>query len=316
MSVTRTILAADVTTLNVAAGADWRVQLPGVVCVDGRGGVISAQQDALLRDWLGEWQLVADHSWPLQDTTVLHVRNSTGDHMVKASSTSHHIRRELDAHRQFLNRLAIPVPQFEHGSARAGILVTRHVPGELVLGTRHEESPDVYTQAGAILRALQVPGAMSRDYVDDVIADARGALDVARGLMPEDQLTALRQFLDTMRPLPVRLHFTHGDYQPRNWLHHEGRISVIDFGRASQRSWVSDLVRLQNWQFVGRADLEDAFMGGMERALTDSDLTVLELETVRASIGTVVWAHRIGDAEFEQHGRDMVTRILARRRLR
>lgn len=240
----------------------------------------------------------------------MHVRNAHGDHIVKASSTSHHIERELRAHEQYLNRLRMPTPPLEHGSVDAGILVTRYLPGELVVGTPAERFPDVYQQAGAILRELQHPGAMSNDYLDELLAQVRVKLDLARGLLPERQLIVLQELVDTFRPRPVRLYFTHGDYQPRNWLYHEGKVSVIDFGRALQRSWVSDLVRLQHQQFLGRPELERAFMEGMKRRLTDTDLAVLRMETVHASVGTIVWAHRINDDAFEQHGREMVTRIL------
>jgi len=271
---------------------------------------LSARQNALVRAWLGDWELIADHSWPLQDTTVIHVRNADGDHIVKASMTSHHIGRELRAHKQFLNRLPIPTPRLEYGSAAAGILVTRYLPGELVLGTPAERLPDVYQQAGAILRDLQYPGAISNDYLDEVVARARETLELAHDLLPEPQLAALVQRVDRFRPRPVRLYFTHGDYQPRNWLYHEGKVSVIDFGRALQRSWVSDLVRLQHQQFLGRPDLEHAFLDGMKRRLTETDLAVLAMETLQASVGTIVWAHGTNDGAFEQHGRDMVARIL------
>lgn len=271
---------------------------------------ISARQDALLRAWLGDWELVADHSWPLQDTTVIRVRNAHGDHIVKASTTSHHIERELRAHEQFLNRLRIPTPRLEHGSVDDGILVTRYLPGELVLGTPAEHRADVYRQAGTILRNLQCPGEISHDYLDELVTRARETLDLARGLLPAPQLAALAERLDEFRPRPVRLYFTHGDYQPRNWLYHEGKVSVIDFGRAQQRSWVSDLVRMQHQQFVGHPDLERAFLDGMERRLSDTDLAILRFETLQASVGTIVWAHRIHDGAFEQHGREMIARIL------
>jgi aminoglycoside phosphotransferase len=271
---------------------------------------ISARQGALLHAWLGDWELVADHSWPLQDTTVIHVRNADGDHIVKASTTSHHIERELRAHEQFLNRLQLPTPQLEYGSADAGLLVTRYLPGGLVLGTPAEHRADVYQQAGAILRHLQCPGAISMSYLEELVTRARATVELARGLLPAPQLAALAKRLDEFRPRPVRLYFTHGDYQPRNWLYHEGKVSVIDFGRALQRSWVSDLVRLQHQQFVGHPDLESAFLDGMDRRLTEHDLAVLEMETVQASVGTIVWAHRIHDGVFERQGREMVARIL------
>jgi hypothetical protein len=64
-------------------------------------------------------------------------------------------------------------------------------------------------------------------------------------------------------PRTVPLYFTHGDYQPRNWVIDNGRVGVIDFGRGQDRSWVSDLVRLQNQQFTGHPERNRAFMAGL-----------------------------------------------------
>ncbi len=51
-------------------------------------------------------------------------------------------------------------------------------------------------------------------------------------------------------------------------------------------------------------------MEGLGRTLGTEDLEILRLETLRESAGTVVWAHRIGDKEFEEHGRQMIARFL------
>jgi aminoglycoside phosphotransferase (APT) family kinase protein len=172
----------------------------------------------------------------------------------------------------------------------------------------------VYRQAGGILGGLQRPGDVSADYFGEIVGATRERMEHAAGLVPEHELAALRRRVDAFRPFPVRLHFTHGDYQPRNWLYHHGKVSVIDFGRATQRSWVSDLVRLRNQQFHGRPDRERAFMDGMGRGFTEADAVILELETLHESIGTVVWAHSIADPVFEAHGRTMIRRMLGEER--
>lgn len=57
---------------------------------------ISSRQLELLTSWLGHFTVIQDHSWPLQDTTVLQLETEDGRHVtVKASLTSHHIRREI-----------------------------------------------------------------------------------------------------------------------------------------------------------------------------------------------------------------------------
>lgn len=102
------------------------------------------------------------------------------------------------------------------------------------------------------------------------------------------------------------------DYQPRNWLIHNGTVRVIDFGRADARPWVSDLVRLKNQQWLGRPDLEEAFMAGYGQPLTNTDMKVFTAESILQAVGTVVWAHDIGDGDFEQVGRTMLVNALSR----
>ncbi len=87
-------------------------------------------------------------------------------------------------------------------------------------------------------------------------------------------------------------------------------MRIIDFGRAQWRHWTSELVRLRHLQFVGRPELEAAFHTGLGREFGAVDETALRIEEISQSVGTVVWAHRIGDVQFEEHGRRMIRRIL------
>lgn len=287
--------------------------------------MLTPGQVHLLDSWLGEWHVVADLSWPLQDTRVLRVSSRRGEHIVKAARSgrpvSHHFTREIDAHLGVLAGLArsgadMPVPALEYHDRALGLIVTRFVPGSLVLGTADEADPQIFEQAGRILARLHVPGEISPEYGSSIVAATRALVGQARGLVADDRLDGLLALLarlsapDAAARRPVRLVFTHGDFQPRNWLVHDGRVSVIDFGRAAQRSWVSDLVRLRNQQFVGRSDLSETFDAGLARPLTADDRELLTLETVRDAVGTVVWAHGIGDDDFEAHGRAMVERVL------
>ncbi|ADX74348.1 hypothetical protein Asphe3_32400 [Pseudarthrobacter phenanthrenivorans Sphe3] len=109
----------------------------------------------------------------------------------------------------------------------------------------------------------------------------------------------------------MQLVTTHGDYQPRNWLEDDGEVKVIDFGRADARPWVHDVVRLAHQQFLGRPALEEAFYAGLERRITRPETGIWHLENLNQALGTVVWAHRIGDAAFQQSGVERVERIVA-----
>lgn len=273
---------------------------------------LTAGQLALLGEWLGTWETDEDYSWPLQVSTVLRVRNADGDHIVKASAPAA-IVAEIDAHRNVLGALSIPVPRLEHYCAVAGLLVTSYLPGTLTEGTAAEWDPETYRQAGALLAVIQVPGEICVDYVDRTRGKIRQRLADADGLVPAAQLTELSRRSALPRDHPVRMHFTHGDYQPRNWLSHDGTVGLIDFGQSAQRPWVRDLVRLRNQQFVRHPELECAFYEGLGRQaseISESDAAALTLATIAQSLGTVVWAHQMGQTDFLEHGRTMIERFL------
>lgn len=274
---------------------------------------ITDEQGRLLTSWLGSYTVVRDYSWPLQDTNVLHVVTPLGDgFIIKASTTSHHIHREIAAHAAGFAGLDGRVPALRHASARAGILVTEFLPGTLVEGTRAEDDPETYRQAGALLRCLHQPAGTSPHYAKALAKKTRAWMDRAQGLLPETQLTILAQELDGLDPGTVELVATHGDYQPRNWLQDNGLIKVIDFGRAERRPWVHDLVRLSHQQFVRRPELADAFYTGLGRTVGPAEADLWRLENLNQAIGTVVWANQLGDTAFEQAGRVMVERLLSR----
>ncbi|QHK20704.1 phosphotransferase [Pseudarthrobacter psychrotolerans] len=273
---------------------------------------ITEDQSRLLTSWLGEFSVVQDYSWPLQDTNVLHVATLPGEEfIVKASTTSHHIHREIAAHAGGFAGLHGRVPALRHASAKAGMLVMEFLPGVLVEGTMAEDDPETYRQAGELLARIHRPAGDSSTYAPALTAKTRAWMDRADGLLPESQLDSFEQELDALRPGVARLVATHGDYQPRNWLQDNGQIKVIDFGRAEPRPWVHDLVRLSHQQFVHRPELADAFREGLGKTVGRAELDVWRLENLNQAIGTVVWANQVGDTAFEQAGREMVERVLS-----
>lgn len=276
---------------------------------------LTTSQRTVLDEWFGTVDVLEDHSWPLQDTTVLRIRAAGREFIVKASRTSHHIDREIAAHRSFLVTSAAPVPKLVYSNEAEKLLVTEYLPGELVEGSPAEEDPSIYRQAGRVLAELLSPGDVSDTYMGRLRDRGLSLSDRAARLVDAGPLAAVRNRLEAVVPRPVPLFFTHGDYQPRNWLVHAGTVAVIDFGRAEQRPWTSDLVRLQFQQFVGRPDLEEAFHDGLGRDLDALDIEILELERIYQAVSTVVWANGIGDAGFEEHGRQMIDRLVDRSRL-
>ena len=90
----------------------------------------------------------------------------------------------------------------------------------------------------------------------------------------------------------MQLVTTHGDYQPRNWLHDQGQIKVIDFGRAADRPWLHDLVRLTNQQFLGQPGLGEAFYSGFGRRVQASEADMWQLENLNQALGR--WSGHTG----------------------
>jgi Ser/Thr protein kinase RdoA (MazF antagonist) len=272
---------------------------------------ITERQRALLHEWLGPYSVIADQSWPLQDTTVLHVAAADGSFIVKASTTSHHIRREIAAH-----HLGMPAPEdsfpvLRHASADAGILVTAFLPGTLVEGTPAEDDPETYRQAGGLLARLHRPAGTSTGYAKKLSYTTALLMKKGRDLLGGGALEQVERRLDALSPGPVHLVTTHGDYQPRNWLQDGGRIKVIDFGRADSRPWVHDLVRLSHQQFLRNPALEEAFYEGYGRRPGPAEADIWQLENLNQAIGTVVWAHGIGDHGFSRAGVEMLEQVLA-----
>jgi Ser/Thr protein kinase RdoA (MazF antagonist) len=275
-------------------------------------GLVTDDQSRLLESWLGPFMLVKDYSWPLQDTSVLHVATADGGNfIIKASTSSHHIRREITALQPGLPGLHGKASVLRHASAEAGVLVTEFLPGTSVEGSPAEHDPATYRQAGALLAKLHRPAGTSADYAKKLAYQTQLLIRSAHGLLGEDTLIGVAKELGRLDPGPAQLVTTHGDYQPRNWLDDQGQIKIIDFGRADARPWMHDLVRLTHQQFVGQPALEEAFYSGLGRRLQRSEADMWQLENLNQALGTVVWAHRIGDAAFEQSGVQRVERTLA-----
>jgi aminoglycoside phosphotransferase (APT) family kinase protein len=119
----------------------------------------------------------------------------------------------------------------------------------------------------------------------------------------------LRAEVNSWPTPPATLVPTHGDFQPRNWLIHEGLVSVIDYGRAGLRPPMSDFARLATRVFTRDPALERAFLDGY--GPDPRDPSAWRRVRVREAIGTAVWAHQVGDAAFEAQGHAMIADMLA-----
>jgi hypothetical protein len=272
---------------------------------------MSARQRALLDQWLPGARVERNHSWGLVETTVLELTWAGSRFIGKAGGpTDRHIERELYAHRHWLAAWtrAGRAPLLEHGDVEAKLLVTRYLPGELVLGSRYADAAPTYRQAGELLAALHGQVAVTDDdYERRANAKALGWLDGPHRIAAAAARRLRAEIAGWPTPAATLVP-THGDWQPRNWLIHRGTVSVIDFGRAALRPALSDFVRLAAGDFRRDARLAAAFLDGYGDDPREAG--AWHREQVREAVATAAWAHRVGDTGFEAHGHRMIAELL------
>ena len=195
-----------------------------------------------------------------------------------------------------------------HVDRDQNILATSYLPGTLVKDHAAAGDVDTYRQAGELPRRLSRSGAQTV-----------GGLRISDGC-PGDRLAGqrsphrrshgqrLRDAIAGHDHEPAALVPTHGDWQPRNWLIHEGRVSVIDLGRADWRPALTDLARLARQEWQGRPDLEAAFLSGY--GSDPREPAAWQRTLLREAIGTAVWAYQVGDQQFEAQGHQMISQAL------
>ncbi|ROS37172.1 aminoglycoside phosphotransferase family protein [Curtobacterium sp. PhB78] len=265
---------------------------------------------------------VADDSWGLLDTRVLHVVDGDDSYTVKASGQDNtHFPRELDAHRTVTDDLcaAGDTGALVAADEQHRVLVLERVPGHLALGTPDEHAPDVHRQAGAVLRRLHDHGTRhDPTFLLHEQAKALRALDAPHRISADvvARTRAALEMLPTDHP-DEPLVPTHGDFHPRNWIvddegdghgHGHGRLRVIDFGRFGWRPAAFDLTRLAVLHWQDDPALEAAFFDGYGDDPRESD--AWRWLQLREAVGTATWAYAVGDEGFEAQGHDMLRRAL------
>jgi hypothetical protein len=275
-------------------------------------GDLSPEQLALLHRWLPGARVETDHGWGLVETTVLEMTHEGSRFIVKAGGEGDaHIAREIHAHLSWLGPWTSRgrAPTFEYGDAAAKLLVTRHLPGDLVLGSEYADAPSTYRQAGELLALFHAQTSGTDDGYEGRENDkALGWLGGAHRIAP-DTVARLRAEIDEWPTPTSTLVPTHGDWQPRNWLVHDGVVSVIDFGRAAMRPAMTDFARLAVQDFGRDPELEAAFLDGYGADPREAD--AWHRNRIREAIGTAAWAYRVGDEPFEAQGHRMIAGALS-----
>ena len=279
--------------------------------------LLTQNQAKQLFEWLPDAQLIADLSWGLMDSTVLHIADERGDYVLKASRLDKlHVNREFNAHQSATRPLkeAGRAGELLHADLDTQMLVLGYMPGTLVQDTSAEFDPDTHRQAGELLRLLHdQAGPPDSGYEAAILARSIGWLDGPHRIDPDSEDRA-RVRLAAIQTQSNRLVPTHGDWHPRNWLIQDGVVSVIDFGRFDYRPAYTDFLRLTQRQWIGRPDLEAAFIVGYgyDPRPPDRWQDALLIE----AIATACWAYMVGDEEFEQQGHRMIAEALSVSRIK
>lgn len=274
----------------------------------------TAEQRTLLERWLPESRLVADHSWGLVENAVWELTSSAGRFIAKFGGPSdHHLAREIHAHLHWLLPWTTEgrAPELVHHDLEANMVLTRFLPGDLVLGSPYQNDPAVFEQAGALLAQLHdQPSASDPDHEQRENQKTLAWLDRPHRIDARP-VARLRAEIASWPTPATTLVPTHGDWQPRNWLIHQGTVSVIDFGKCELQPAMADLTRLAVQDFAGDPQLERTFLTGYGPDPREPE--AWHRMQVRSAVSTAAWAHQVGATEFEEQGLTMVRAVLASR---
>jgi hypothetical protein len=270
---------------------------------------LSPYQRRVLEAWLPGADVVRDRSWPI-GSTVLELEHDGRRYVLKAGDDQDgQIAQEITAHRTWLAPWTSRdrAPRLVHADEDARLLLTGYLPGELVEGRDEEHRPDTYRQAGELLALLHGQVGVDDDgFASRVRATTLRRLDGPHRIAPE-AVARLRPEVEAWPTSVVRVVPTHGDYQPRNWVVHDGVVSVIDFGKTELRLSETDFTRLAAQQFRADPALESAFLDGY--GSDPRDPATWRRERIRAAVGTAAWAHQVGDEAFEAQGLRMIAEL-------
>jgi Phosphotransferase enzyme family len=262
---------------------------------------------------LGRIDMIGDRSMSHGEALVLDVADRSGvGWIAKATRQRVHFERELLAYLNWVPVLGDRAPLLRHADDDLRLLVLSRLPGEPVDRSIHVHEPAVFEQAGRLLRLFHDSARQASDhkFVDRLRARAESYVFRSQHLVDAQDLAFVGHAVDELLDGPSLATVPcHRDYQPRNWLVHEGMVRVIDFGHADHDLWTVDMGRMYFGEWADQPDLQEAFFAGYGRVPHVSDWRIFRQYSAFGALTTIVWAHEHDDPAFERHGREMLARL-------
>ncbi|MEU0108293.1 phosphotransferase [Streptomyces sp. NPDC006251] len=274
---------------------------------------------------VGPVHLARDVSHDRPNSLVWQVRGATGVVFAKVAPNPASFARDTRALREV-------APGMEPGTAPL-LLAADPLQQALLLSPVHgrrvkglsltpAEQRILHRQAGRWVRRFHGgPGELSaQDHADAAAEVARAAegaekhLDRAGDLISSKDRRTVRWHaaaLGRLGPLPAG--YIHGDFRERNWLLDASPAAwvfgAVDLERARPHAAVADLVHLAGGPWVGRPDLQQAFLAGYGRTLTDEERWALRCLCALDAASAISWGVPNGDREIVEAGRATLARL-------
>jgi len=264
----------------------------------------------------GDCTVRADLSMALGEALVLMISDPAGRRWIaKAIRRPKAYRRELDAYLQWVPALGVHAPQLHAHLDDLQVILVNRLPDHPADEATSE--PDVYAQAGAVIRRLHdsAPPVVDSFFADRLAERLENYIRRGAGLLSTSDVGFARAQVSELRHLPAPATVPcHLDNQPRNWLvDSAGSVRLIDFGQAKRDVWIQDVSRMYFRDWQRRPDLQEAFFSRYGRWPDDADRHLLHACAAYSAVSTVVWAREHADPAFEQQGRDLLTQLRAAR---
>ncbi len=256
--------------------------------------------------------IVEDLTWPDGNRPlVLKLIDRSGQQwFLKRHTVDDTYRAEVTAYERWTPSLRGRAPDLHAADERLLALIITALPGTT---PGDWQRPELMDQAGRLLHRFHESETCPQDH--DTISEKLAELDQARSqapdLLDDHILDFARAQLDGLRGItsPRRVP-CHRDYSPRNWLIHDERMYLIDFGDSGMDAWINDFGRLFiGWRLGG--DLKAALVRGYGCEPTAEDLAVLHASYTARLVSHVVFAHEHGYAQAEAACRQVLDELIS-----